>query len=100
MTKSKMKSLKPLHKTPVKKIPKPALDFDRDKNLTYLPQDESLDPLLRYPLAYENDVERPSDEMPAPKDHEASQAEILSETKGGFIEDAKKEDREPTNPDV
>ena len=50
---------KPIHKTPVKKIPKPAVDFDRDKNLTYIPQDESLDPLMEYPHAYETDVERP-----------------------------------------
>ncbi len=48
-----------MHRTPVKKIPKPALDFDRDKNLSYLPQDESLDPLLEYPIVYESDIERP-----------------------------------------
>ena len=57
--KSPVKKIKPLHKTPVKKIPKPAVDFDRDKNLSYLPQDESLDPLLEYPVVYEADVERP-----------------------------------------
>ena len=62
MTKPKPRKVKPLHKTPVKKIPKPALDFDRDKNLSYLPQDESLDPLLEYPTVFETDVERP---MPA-----------------------------------
>ena len=59
MTKTKAKKVKPLHKTPVKEIPKPALDFDRDKNLSYLPQDESLDPLLEYPIVFETDVERP-----------------------------------------
>lgn len=59
MTKTKPKKVKHLHKTPVKKIPKPALDFDRDKNLRYLPQDESLDPLLEIPIVFESDVERP-----------------------------------------
>ncbi len=60
MSKSKPRKVKPLHKTPAKKIPKPALDFDRDKNLSYLPQDESLDPLLEYPIVFE------TDELPLP----------------------------------
>lgn len=55
MTKPRPRKVKPLHKTPVKEIPKPALDFDRDKNLSYLPQDESLDPLLEYPTAFETE---------------------------------------------
>lgn len=63
MPKPKTKKVKHLHKTPVKKIPKPALDFDRDKNLSYLPQDESLDPLLEYPIVYESDIERPVSDL-------------------------------------
>lgn len=83
MTKPKPKKVKHLHKTPVKEIPKPAVDFDRDKNLSYLPQDESLDPLLEYPIVFEADVERPvpgternrpknfeTDEPPLPGSHD------------------------------
>lgn len=61
MTNLKPRKVKPLHKTPVKKIPKPALDFDRDKNLSYLPQDESLDPLLEYPTVFETDDQPSTD---------------------------------------
>ena len=59
MKTSQLKKEKSKHKTPVKKIPKPAVDFDRDKNMSYIPQDESLDPLMEYPHTYETDVERP-----------------------------------------
>lgn len=86
MAAQKLKKIKPLHKTPVKEIPKPALDFDRDKNLTYLPQDESLDPLLEYPIAFEADIEKPEPENDIREEVPPPQGEILSDTKGGFIE--------------
>lgn len=86
MAKLKSENLKPLHKTPVKKIPKPALDFDRDKNLTYIPQDESLDPLLEFPIAFETDIERPAAETDKRSTRQPPLSEILTETKGGFIE--------------
>lgn len=75
MTKPKTKKIKHLHKTPVKKMPKPAVDFDRDKNLSYLPQDESLDPLLEVPIVFETDIERPvpGGERNSPKNFETDE---------------------------
>lgn len=46
------------HKASLKKLPKPALDFDRDKNEIYRPQDEAID-LSVAPVDYEEDIERP-----------------------------------------
>src|SRR3989338_10419878 len=44
------------HKASLKKLPKPALDFDRDKNEIYRPQDEAID-LSVAPIDYEEDIE-------------------------------------------
>lgn len=49
-------------KTAFKKIRKPALDFDRDKNQTYRPQDESINPSVVYPADVESDIERVTSE--------------------------------------
>lgn len=50
-------------KLPHRKFPKPAVEFDRDKNQTYIPQDESIDPLEVISAAPDMGLENPNKEV-------------------------------------
>lgn len=75
------------HKASLKKLPKPALDFDRDKNEIYRPQDESIDLLVEYPADHEQDIERPDTEGDKVR-MQGDETSFKDDAKANYIEGA------------
>lgn len=74
------------HKASLRKLPKPALDFDRDKNEIYRPQDESID-LAAESAGFEEDIERPVTE--GDKARTSNEFVGADEATASYIEGAK-----------